>query len=63
MPPAETKKIVLAVDDMPLNLAVIRTIPDSGYDIRLARPPVAAWPFHCPTAKYRNPSCSTARRL
>jgi putative two-component system response regulator len=42
MPLAETKKIILAVDDMPLNLAVIRTILGGEFDIRLARSPVSA---------------------
>ncbi|MDR1626718.1 MAG: response regulator [Spirochaetia bacterium] len=33
----ETKKIVLAVDDMPLNLAAIKTILHNDFDIRLAK--------------------------
>jgi signal transduction histidine kinase/CheY-like chemotaxis protein len=38
----EKKKIILAVDDMPLNLAAIRTILCNDFDIRLAKSPVAA---------------------
>jgi putative two-component system response regulator len=33
----ETKKIILAVDDMPLNLTAIRTILHNDFDIRLAK--------------------------
>jgi CheY-like chemotaxis protein len=36
------KKIILAVDDMPLNLAVIRTIQGGEFDVRLARSPMSA---------------------
>ncbi|MDR1447278.1 MAG: response regulator, partial [Treponema sp.] len=42
MPAAGGKKIVLAVDDMPLNLTAMRTILQNDYDIRLAKSPVAA---------------------
>jgi signal transduction histidine kinase/CheY-like chemotaxis protein len=42
MPPAGTKKIILAVDDMPLNLTAIRNILRNDFDIRLAKSPVAA---------------------
>jgi CheY-like chemotaxis protein/HPt (histidine-containing phosphotransfer) domain-containing protein len=38
----ERKKIILAVDDMPLNLTAIRTILRDDFDIRLAKYPVAA---------------------
>jgi CheY-like chemotaxis protein/HPt (histidine-containing phosphotransfer) domain-containing protein len=38
----EAKKIILAVDDMPLNLTAIRTILCNDFDIRLAKSPVAA---------------------
>jgi signal transduction histidine kinase/CheY-like chemotaxis protein len=38
----EGKKIILAVDDMPLNLTAIRTILSEDFDIRLAKSPVAA---------------------
>jgi putative two-component system response regulator len=38
----EGKKIILAVDDMPLNLTAIRTILRDDFDIRLAKSPVAA---------------------
>jgi CheY-like chemotaxis protein len=38
----ETKKIILAVDDMPLNLAAVKTILHDDFDIRLAKSPVAA---------------------
>jgi signal transduction histidine kinase/CheY-like chemotaxis protein len=38
----EGKKIILAVDDMPLNLTAIRTILCNDFDIRLAKSPVAA---------------------
>jgi CheY-like chemotaxis protein len=33
----EAKKIILAVDDMPLNLTAIRTILRDDFDIRLAK--------------------------
>jgi putative two-component system response regulator len=33
----ETKKIILAVDDMPMNLAAVRTILHNDFDIRLAK--------------------------
>ncbi|MDR2435172.1 MAG: response regulator [Treponema sp.] len=33
----EAKKIILAVDDMPLNLTAIRTILHNDFDIRLAK--------------------------
>jgi CheY-like chemotaxis protein/HPt (histidine-containing phosphotransfer) domain-containing protein len=36
------KKIVLAVDDMPLNLTAVRTILSGDFDIRLTKSPVAA---------------------
>ncbi|MFP3090812.1 response regulator [Treponema sp. TIM-1] len=38
----EGKKIILAVDDMPLNLTAIRTILRDNFDIRLAKSPIAA---------------------
>ncbi|MDR3191789.1 MAG: response regulator [Treponema sp.] len=38
----KAKKIVLAVDDMPPNLAAIRTILCNDFDIRLAKSPLAA---------------------
>jgi signal transduction histidine kinase/CheY-like chemotaxis protein len=38
----DRKKIILAVDDMPLNLTAIRTILRDDFDIRLAKSPVAA---------------------
>jgi CheY-like chemotaxis protein len=38
----ETKKIILAVDDMPLNLTAIRTILSDYFDVRLAKSPLAA---------------------
>jgi PleD family two-component response regulator len=38
----KAKRIVLAVDDMPPNLAAIRTILCNDYDIRLAKSPLAA---------------------
>jgi PleD family two-component response regulator len=38
----EEKKIILAVDDMPLNLTAIRTILRDDFDIRLAKSPIAA---------------------
>jgi CheY-like chemotaxis protein len=38
----ETQKIVLAVDDMPLNLTTIRTILRNDFDVRLAKSPTAA---------------------
>jgi CheY-like chemotaxis protein len=38
----EGKKIILAVDDMPLNLTAIRTILRDDFDIRLAKSPIAA---------------------
>ncbi|MDR2110126.1 MAG: response regulator [Spirochaetaceae bacterium] len=33
----ETKKIILAVDDMPVNLAALRTILQNDFDLRLAK--------------------------
>jgi CheY-like chemotaxis protein len=36
------KPVILAVDDMPLNLTAIKTILQHDYDIRLAKSPVAA---------------------
>jgi PleD family two-component response regulator len=33
----KAKKVILAVDDMPLNLAAIRTILQNDFDIRLAK--------------------------
>jgi putative two-component system response regulator len=33
----EAKKIILAVDDMPVNLTIIRTILHNDFDIRLAK--------------------------
>ncbi|MDR1898688.1 MAG: response regulator [Treponema sp.] len=39
----EVKKIVLAVDDMPMNLATIRTILRNDFDIRLAKSPGMAF--------------------
>jgi CheY-like chemotaxis protein len=42
MAPAGTKKIIFAVDDMPLNLTAIRNILHNDFDIRLAKSPVAA---------------------
>jgi putative two-component system response regulator len=33
----DVKKIVLAIDDMPMNLATIRTILQNDFDIRLAK--------------------------
>jgi PAS domain S-box-containing protein len=38
----EEKKIILAVDDMPLNLTAIRTILRDDFDIRLSKSPIAA---------------------
>jgi CheY-like chemotaxis protein len=38
----EAKKIILAVDDMPLNLTAIRTILRDDFDIRLAKSAAAA---------------------
>jgi CheY-like chemotaxis protein len=38
----EPKKIILAVDDMPLNLTAVRTILSDDFDVRLARSPLAA---------------------
>jgi PAS domain S-box-containing protein len=38
----EGKKIILAVDDMPLNLTAIRTILRDDFDVRLAKSPLAA---------------------
>jgi signal transduction histidine kinase/CheY-like chemotaxis protein len=39
---AEGKKVILAVDDMPLNLVAIRTILRDDFDLRLAKSPLAA---------------------
>jgi CheY-like chemotaxis protein len=38
----EGKKIILAVDDMPLNLTAIRTVLRDDFDIRLSKSPIAA---------------------
>jgi CheY-like chemotaxis protein len=38
----KAKKIILAVDDMPPNLAAIKTVLCNDYDIRLAKSPLAA---------------------
>jgi CheY-like chemotaxis protein len=38
----EGREIILAVDDMPLNLTAIRTILRNDFDIRLTKSPVAA---------------------
>jgi CheY-like chemotaxis protein/HPt (histidine-containing phosphotransfer) domain-containing protein len=38
----DSKKIILAVDDMPLNLTAIRTILSDDFDVRLAKSPLAA---------------------
>jgi CheY-like chemotaxis protein len=38
----EAKKIILALDDMPMNLAVIRAILRDDFDLRLAKSPIAA---------------------
>jgi CheY-like chemotaxis protein len=42
MPGQEEKRIILAVDDMPLNLTAIRTILRDDFDIRLSKSPIAA---------------------
>ncbi|MDR2786522.1 MAG: response regulator [Treponema sp.] len=42
MPQAETKKIILAVDDMPLNLTAIRNILCNDFDIRPVKSPAVA---------------------
>jgi CheY-like chemotaxis protein len=39
----EGKKIILAVDDMPLTLAAIRTILQNDFDIRLTKSPKTAF--------------------
>jgi CheY-like chemotaxis protein len=36
------KKIILAVEDMPLNLSAVKTILGNDFDLRLARSPIAA---------------------
>jgi PAS domain S-box-containing protein len=36
------KKIILAIDDMPMNLTAIRTILRDDFDIRLSKSPIAA---------------------
>jgi CheY-like chemotaxis protein len=38
----EEKKIILALDDMPLNLTAIRTILRDDFDVRLTKSPLAA---------------------
>jgi signal transduction histidine kinase/CheY-like chemotaxis protein len=38
----EEKKIILALDDMPLNLTAIRTILRDDFDVRLTKSPIAA---------------------
>jgi CheY-like chemotaxis protein len=42
VPATGGKKIVLAVDDMPLNLTAIRTILRDDFDVRLVKSPIAA---------------------
>jgi CheY-like chemotaxis protein len=42
MPAREIKKIILAVDDMPLNLTALRTILCEDFDMRLTKSPAAA---------------------